>query len=77
MSWNGKKEWTKRDWTIWALTVWAILMLTIALLSAELRADELPEPLPTQMSTSWGATPTVAPMRPYYGIVYLPLIGGE
>jgi hypothetical protein len=62
----------------------ALLVTMIALVMSidSTQAGAQVDPMPTMLSTSWVATPTMIPTMPtpeglYHFTVYLPLIGGE
>lgn len=48
------------------------ILLAVLVLQCSQLASAQAQPYPTQMATSWSATPTVQPVRPYYVKVYLP-----
>lgn len=58
-----------------------VTMIALAIAIDSMQAGAQIDPMPTMLSTSWVATPTLIPSAPtpeglYHFTVYLPLIGG-
>ncbi len=60
--------------TIWRTIILALIFILLAALVLQCGelASAQAQPYPTQMATSWAATPTRQPMRPCPCVVHLP-----